>query len=180
MTKEQILAVRSEIDKLDIQVPNEDGVSYTTIKTPIHLFCDTNISQYIDWRDGAFIWDDDREMCIVFSINSNDHMNLTPAMSPGSRPVAPVYVGYLQYDSIISMRAVLVEETFKILMNELHLDAETQKKLYHQFFVQTDQRYVIPRKNSIGYSNQGSKAVEKNRFYDERNEYLKTVHAQSL
>lgn len=179
MTKDQVISVRNQIDSLTFQVPKEDG-TLVTLKTPIHLFCNTNVAQYIDYRDGSFIWDDDRELCIVFSYNSNEMMNMTPAMSPGSKPVAPVYVGYLEYASIIAMRAILIEETLIKLMDTLNLSEDDRKAIYKKFFIDTDQRTIIARKNEIGYSNQGSKSVEKNRYYDERVEYLKTVHAQSL
>ena len=179
MTKEQVLKVRADIEALDITVPNEDGTT-TILKTPIHLFTDTNIGQYIDWRDGSFIWDDENEMCKVFTYNSNPHMNLTPAISPGTRPVAPVYVGYIGYDAIICLRSVLIEKTYNILVDRLGITEEEKKEMYHKFFVETDQAYTIPRAQKIGYSTQHSKEFMKDKGYDDSASYLKTVHPRPL
>ena len=54
MTKDQVISVRNQIDSLTFQVPKEDG-TLVTLKTPIHLFCNTNVAQYIDYRDGSRI-----------------------------------------------------------------------------------------------------------------------------
>ena len=179
MTKEQVIMYRNDIEALDITVPNEDGTT-TILKTPIHIFCGTTIGQYIDWRDGSFIWDDDNELCTVFTYNSNPHMNLTPAISPGTRPVAPVYVGYVDYDAIIVMRSVLIEETFDLIVDKLELNEEEKKEMYHKFFVETDQAYIIERAKKIGYSTQHSKEFMKDKGYDDSASYLKTVHPHIL
>ena len=180
MTLEQITSIREDIDKLNVTAKNEDGTE-VIIKTPIHLYCDTNISQWTDWRDGSMIWDDDRELIITFSYNSNHTIPLTPAISPGNRPVAPCYVGYIQYDSIISMKAVLIEETFWKLLDQLNItDEATRQTIYHRYFVETDQSYIIPRKNKIGYSSQHSKEFMKDKYYDDMAQYKKTIHPQCL
>lgn len=175
MTKDQVQLVKNYIDGLDFVVPKEDGTT-EVIKTPIHLFCNTNISQIIDWRDGSVIWDFENELVKYFSYNSNEMMNITPAISPGDRPVAPVYFGTLEFVSIVSMRAVLMENTFDIMCNQLNITGNQKEALYHKFFVMTDQKYTIQKKKEISYSTQHSKAFDKNKHYDEEAEYLKTVH----
>lgn len=179
MTKDQVLYYRNQIYQLDVTVPNEDG-STSIIKTPIKLMTDTNISQWLDMRDGSIIWNDDKELVLAFYYNSDMYNDLTTAVSPGNRPKAPVYYGALPYDSIVSMRAVLLESTFFKIMDILGLNANEQKAMYHKFFVETDQEYIIKRKQQIGYSTQHSKEYMKDKSYDEFASYLKTVHAQSL
>lgn len=179
MTKDQVQTVKGYLDALTITVPKEDGTT-EVVQTPIHLFCNTNISQIIDWRDGSVIWDFDNELVKYFSYNSHETMNLAPPISVGEKPVAPVSFGTLEFVSIVSMRAVLIESTFNILCNQLSLPASQKEALYHKFFVKTDQRYVIEQKNRISYSSQHSKEYEKNKHYDEEVEYLKTVHPTVL
>lgn len=179
MTKEQVQEVFAYLDSLDIVVPKEDGTT-EVVKTPIHLFCNTNVSQIIDWRDGSVIWDDDKELVKYFSYNSNEMMNLTPAISPGERPVAPLYFGTLEYVSIISMRAVLIKETFDKLCDKLNISDQQYNQLYHKFFIETDQRYIINRKKQISYSTQHSKEYDKDKHYDDAAAYIKTVHPVAL
>lgn len=180
MTIEQVISTRDQLKSLTFDAKKEDG-SIATYYTPIHVYCNSNLSYYTDWGDGSFIWDDAKALFTVFSYNSNNNMaGVTEAISVGDKPMAPVYVSSTAYTDIISMRAVLVEETFYKLVETLGLSSQEVKDLYHKFFVETDQSYVIPRKNKVGYSNQASKEFMKDKYYDDRAAYLKTVHAIPL
>ena len=180
MTIEQVIETRDRLKSLTFEAKKEGG-SVVTCYTPIHVYCNSNLSYYTDWNDGSFIWDDAKAIFTVFSYNSNNNMaGITEAVSTGDRPVAPVYVASTAYTDIISMRAVLIEDTFYKLVESLGLSGDDVKNLYHKFFVETDQSYVIPRKNKIGYSSQASKNFMKDKYYDDRAAYLKTVHAVPL
>ena len=180
MTKEQVIETRDQLKKLTFNANKEDG-TIVTCYTPIHVYCNSNLSYYTDWNDGSFIWDDAKAVFTVFAYNSNNNMaGVTEAISIGDKPVAPVYVSSTAYTDIISMRAVLMEDTFYKLVEAMGLSDQDVKNLYHKFFVETDQSYVIARKNKIGYSSQADKKFMKDKYYDDRAAYLKTVHAIPL
>lgn len=180
MQKAEVIYNRNLINSLTYTTKNEDGTEITMM-TPIAVFGSNNFNMITDYHDGSMIWDDSRETIFFFQYNSKVDMNApSMAMSPGSRPVSPCLLSIMPYNEIITMRAILIEETFDKVCNQLGITGDAYDKLYHKFFVETDQLYQIQQKRKISYSSQHSKEWEKNRHYTEMDEYNKTVHPTIL
>ena len=178
MTKTEVIYNRELIKSLTYDVKNEDGTTSTMI-TPIAIFGSNNFNMLTDTHDGSFIWDDDKETLFFFQYNSKVDMNApAPAMSVGAQIKAPCILGFMPYNEIITMRAILIEETFEKVCTKLNITGDQKKWIYHKFFVETNQDYQIKKKRELGisYCNQHSREYNKDRHYTEMDEYNKTVH----
>ena len=180
MTKADVIYNRNLISGLTYTSKNEDGTE-VTFKTPIAVFGSNNFNMLTDFHDGSAIWDDNRETLFFFQYNSKVDMNApAPAMSPGDRPVAPCLLSIMPYNEIITIRAILIEETFDKLCAALSITGDAKAKLYHKFFVETSQKFQIEQKRKISYVSQHSHEYEKDKHYTEMDEYNRTVHPTIL
>lgn len=182
MTKTEVIYNRDLIKSLTYDVKNEDG-SMTTMITPIAIFGSNNFNIVTDYHDGSFIWNDDKETIFFFQWNSQVEMNSpAPAMSVGAQIKAPCYIGFMPYNEIITMRAVLIEETFEKVCNKLGITGDAKKYLHHKYFIEPNQEYQIKQKRKLGisYNNQHSREYNKDKYFSEMDEYNKTIHPTIL
>ena len=182
MKKADVIYNRNLIQSLTYDVKNEDG-STSTMKTPIVVYGTANVNVITDYQDGSFVWNDDKETIFFFNWNNQVEMNApAPAMSLGAAVKAPCYVGFMPYSEIVSMKAVLIQETFDKICSSIGVSGAAKDYLFNKFFVETNQEYQIKKKKElkISYSNQHTAAHNSDKYFSEMDEYKKTVHPSIL
>lgn len=181
MVLADVQASRALIDAMSFEVPKEDGTT-ETVQTPIMIYGSNNFNIITDYRDGSCIWDDDNQRLYYFNFNMAQDGSPYGSLSVGNVPKAPGYISIMPYNEIITIRAEFTKTTFEKLCTALGsiMDSETKEKLYHKFFVETDQEYIIKKSKEISYSTQSSKEYQKHLLLKENAEYRKTVHPVAL
>lgn len=184
VTLQDVKEARKLLEKATCTIVDAMGNKHK-YQMPVGIYGSNNFNIVVDDHDGSFIWDDANERIILFLYASQPDLNIpAPAMSAGKRPMTPVYVSFMPYNEIISLRAVLTLEAFNNLCDAIGtslMPANIREKVYNKFFRDTDMHNIIARKQDTNYVSQNYKWFDQAKHsYDDQDEYDRTVRPQHV